>query len=112
MPKKVEIMAVPDDKIVELRQLFLDKYDREGDKIPGRKLLLEIDRIRDEPTGSVITGCCCYWECVIISRSRASMATINYNVRVELGFHLYIHLRSSGLSERPGVHENQLQVRV
>lgn len=33
--KKPEIVFVPDEKISELRQLFLDKFAREVDKIPG-----------------------------------------------------------------------------
>lgn len=35
MPKKAETVFVPDDKINELRRMFLEKLDREGDKVSG-----------------------------------------------------------------------------
>lgn len=41
MPKKVESAAavpVPDDTIFELRRLFLEKLEREGDTVPGEPI--------------------------------------------------------------------------
>lgn len=36
MSKKPETLVVPDDKIFELRRMFLEKLERDGGKVPGK----------------------------------------------------------------------------
>lgn len=36
MSKKPETVFVPDEKIIELRRMFLEKMEREASKIPGK----------------------------------------------------------------------------